>query len=151
MADNQKIQETLARILSDWGMLMVEPLADTLEGVFTHESPLFRASLAFKGPTTGRYEVVCQEPFAKNLAANLLGSDAAEVSTDDALEVLMELINIASGNLVTTMFGEDKVYALSPPQVAVATKELCLGDIQAHSVGVFSGDFEPICFLYYPQ
>lgn len=112
---------TAAGILEDWAMMMVDR-SETVIEQFDYDLPFYRSSISFQGVVNGSYFIVCQEAFARTLAANLLGS---EIETNESVtnDALKEMINVISGNLLTMSFGEDTVFDLSVPQVDKITPD----------------------------
>jgi len=137
----EDIQVTIARILEDWGLMLVDR-AESVQENFDQSMPFYCASIDFTGIVNGTYHVVCQETFARALAANLLGMDS-EISEADQQDVLRELINVLSGNLLTASYGEDTVFDLSEPTVIIEDGE---GISKMHDQKVFSfvADCEPV-------
>lgn len=78
------------------------------------------ASIEYHGCVGGALRLVYPEPFAIELAANLLGTDpAGEDVGAQAADAVKELMNIICGQLVTALHGTEAVFNLSIPQVEV--------------------------------
>ncbi len=76
------------------------------------------ASIEYHGCVGGALRLVYPKPFAIELAANLLGTDPADVDAESqAADAVKELMNIICGQLVTAMHGTGAVFNLSIPQV----------------------------------
>ncbi|RME59087.1 MAG: chemotaxis protein CheX [Candidatus Dadabacteria bacterium] len=142
----EKIQETTARVLSDWAMMMVDEC--TLEeNCFNCDEPFWKSQVAFYGPKKGSYTVICQEPLMKLLAENVLGEDGEEIEDSYLKDALKELANVLAGNLLTTMFSEEETYDLSPPVVEKITKDQVKLFLTKEPV-VFLADDEPVLVTY---
>lgn len=113
---------TTARILEDWAMMLVDPASPELK-IFEVESPFLVASLSFRGAVNGTYQVVCQRGFSEALVANLLGEDVPEDNLQSEMDALREMVNVLSGNLLTTCYGSDTVFELMPPEVHQVARE----------------------------
>jgi hypothetical protein len=75
------------------------------------------ARIDFRGPEVGSVDLGSSRAFARNLAASLLGTDAAEVSDAQSEEALRELANILGGSVITTLGGADCQYLLGLPKL----------------------------------
>lgn len=115
--ESDKLLEVGTRILSDWGMMMVENSAPNTQ-VFGPDQPLYMAWVNMRGARKGTLSIVAQTPFMENLARNLLGLDACEApSSDEQKDAFKELGNVLAGNFFTAAFGEDTVFDLIYPNV----------------------------------
>lgn len=112
---NENFKQVNTNILEDWGLMFVEP-AESIEGIFDEDNTLFVSTIRYKGNKTGVFRVLCQGDFMNMLAANLLGS-GDQISESDGIDAVSEMANVACGNLLTTLFGTDKVFDLTPPEV----------------------------------
>ncbi len=116
------IGTTIVRILEDWAMMLAEPALENSTKVFNPEMPCYVAYLKFKGVVNGQYSVICQEGFARILAANLIGEDENN-SDSERMDALREMANVIGGNLLTTKWGEDTAFDLSSPNVELMSLE----------------------------
>lgn len=114
----EDIRTVIVRILEDWAMMLVEE-TEPQTSIFELEEPFFLSEVKFKGVVSGRYCVVCQEQFGRNLANNLLGMEE-EIDEEQIMDALKEMINVLSGNLLTDTYGADHVFILTSPQVRLA-------------------------------
>jgi chemotaxis protein CheY-P-specific phosphatase CheC len=74
--------------------------------------------MEFAGPFTGALILMAPRAFCDQTAANVLGLEADEPEAQRGAEdALKELLNIACGNLLTTLAGEEPVFDLSIPKV----------------------------------
>lgn len=112
----------LARLLEDWGLMIVEP-ADSSFKTFNQESDFYLASIKFKGAVNGEYQVLTQSEFANALVSNLLGEDLTDDVESASRDALCEMANVMSGNLLTTCYGEETVFELTSPTVKELSKD----------------------------
>ncbi|MFH1420197.1 MAG: chemotaxis protein CheX [Planctomycetota bacterium] len=78
----------------------------------------FETTISYTGPHAGTLRLHCPAPFAKLLAANLLGVELNEDDGfDEAEDAVKEFMNIVCGQLVTAMHGCDDVFNLTIPEV----------------------------------
>ena len=115
-----KMEKTIfiecARLLEEWGMMIVEP-ADSSISQFNPESPFYVSTIKFKGAVNGEYQILAQKDFAESLVSNLLGESIEEDDDTSAADALREMANVLSGNLLTTCYGKDTVFELTSPEV----------------------------------
>ena len=144
----EDMENVTVRILTDWAMMLVER-ADDWQEVFKAEEKYFVGRVEFRGVVRGTFRVICQEGFARALTANLLGADvdATEVEMRDAV---CEMINVLSGNLLTSSYGEDTVFDLrSPCADLVDHEEICR--IMKGFTLAFTADDEPLAVIFTPE
>ena len=120
MKVREEMEQVAVRILEEWALMLVEPATECLT-IFDSDDDLLVAGLKFRGIVNGRYEVICQSAFARALSANLLGLDD-DNRPEDMLDALKEMVNVVSGNLLTSSYGEDTSFALTSPEVRVVPK-----------------------------
>ena len=133
---------TAATILEDWGMLLVDRAQEELQ-IFSVDEPFYLAELRFNGCVNGTYQVLTQKGFANVLVANLLGEEPHEIEEQTAQDVLRELINVLSGNLLTEQFGVEETFDLSSPAVRIIEKAEAEKFFQQTNF-CFRGDDEPV-------
>jgi CheY-specific phosphatase CheX len=78
------------------------------------------AQIDFSGPRSGCIELLASRSFARNLAASILGSDAAEVTDIQSEEALRELANIVGGSVITALGGAECRFSLGLPRLGRA-------------------------------
>jgi CheY-specific phosphatase CheX len=139
-----------AQILENWGLMMVNR-APPEEFSFDPQEPCFLAEVDFHGVVEGTFSIVCQKEFAVALTHNLLASDEA-IDKDQIEDSLRELSNVLSGNCLTTFFGDDTVFGLLTPKVAVKTLEEIQPLFNKPLVSLI-GDDQPVVFTFsvYPK
>ncbi|RMG43646.1 MAG: chemotaxis protein CheX [Candidatus Dadabacteria bacterium] len=139
------IYEVSARILEDWGMMMVDPAPEETQ-IFDFNEPFYLATIQFHGLMSGRYTVICQKAFMQTLAANLLGDDQAE-DGKDSLDALKEMANVLCGNLLTECYGEDAVFDLVLPEVTKVDGEQVKQLFSDRTVSYLADD-EPVAVTF---
>ena len=146
MVDTKEaIISVAARILEEWGLMMVEPCEASIEVLRTDE-PVYLTTIEFRGVVRGRYDIIAQRQFASTLAQNVLGS---EIEIDDGVieDALKELANVLCGNMLTECYGADVVFELTPPAVAVCSRESLQG-IETERTIAFLADDTPVLFTF---
>jgi len=94
-------QTTLARLVVDALERTAFVLADPCDEPESLPPADTFAQIDFSGPTTGCVELLASRDFAKNLAASILGTDAAAITDIQSEEALRELANIVGGSVIT--------------------------------------------------
>ncbi len=119
MSVNQvTLANAISEVVENLSMMVVEP--PTEETVF---DPELRGWIEFTGPVCGELSIRCREALARTLAANLLGTDQADVQTQaNSWDALAELLNVVCGNLVTSLYDPDRPFKLSTPQIVMIPK-----------------------------
>ena len=138
-------RDVFATILKAWGMMMVDEPPDEAV-VFDSVKPCMVATITFDGTVNGGFTIVCQEPFARALERNLLVHER-EASAEELADAVRELVNILSGNCLTTFFSEETIFSLTSP-----TFELkAWSDAQPlvnQAMVTLLGDDEPVAFVF---
>ncbi|MFM2163988.1 MAG: hypothetical protein RL325_425 [Planctomycetota bacterium] len=98
------------------------------------------AQIDFSGPTKGSVELLASRDFAKNLAASILGTDAAQVTDLQSEEALRELANIVGGSVITALGGSDCRFSLGLPRLgraqATGDDTMCVLDAEGQRLEV---------------
>lgn len=88
---------------------------------------LLQADISFEGHASGQLSLMVGKDICDELASNILGTDPGDVSDDDSLDAMGELLNTICGQLLTTIIGDKPVFNLSSPE---ASRAVC-GEWQA--------------------
>lgn len=144
----QELHDVGIRILEDWAMMLVEPEEGALD-VFDPEESFYIAQLRFKGIVSGRYCIICQAPFARSLSVNLLG-ESNQAGEPEMLDALKEMVNVVSGNMLTSSYGEETTFDLTAPEARSATIEE-VRELFNQFILCFRGDDEPIAVTFIPE
>lgn len=133
-----------AKVLEDWGMMMVDRMPPTLE-LFETPGTNFIASIRYEGPFSGTLLILAKEPFMDKLARNLLGIDSTdELSHGERVDSLREMVNILLGNFLTEAFSTDITFDLFSPMVVEATEHDLVEFFSTNHVYSFMADNEPV-------
>ena len=144
----EEMNQVAVKILEDWALMLVEP-ADDWKDEFDPEGLYFVGRLQFRGVVCGTYAVICQESFARCLAANLLGGED-DINDGQMQDAVSEMTNVLSGNLLTSTYGEDTVFDLSSPTVAVM-KHQEVGEIMTGTTLCYRADDNPVAVGFIPE
>jgi hypothetical protein len=144
---------TVPAILEKQAFMFADPLPQG--GFKASGEEYLAASLVFDGPARGGALAAFPESLAKELAANLLGSEPGdEKSAEYAADALGEFLNVACGHLLTELFGTGPVFNLGAPRgfgfpSAVADLLARKSDVMAFEVDgvplLFQACFSPGC------
>ena len=111
---SQTVEETFCQVMEMQTFMRperVEP--DTLN---LGDRDFLCVSLSFSGAARGRIWIAGPAEFAHEIAANFLGMDADDLFVQENSEdALKEVLNITSGNLLTSLYGVQSLFDLSVP------------------------------------
>ena len=93
---------------------------------------------------SGHFGLYLEQVTARSLAANFLGVEEAEVSSDEIGEVAGELANMLCGSIVSRVEGEHK-FVLSHPERADTLPFKDLGDVFILSLIHISTPISVVC------
>ena len=118
--DNEEVKNLLCGItvsvLESAAFLFVDEEKMDPSGI--NEISFKVARILFSGFKEGRVFLWMTEETADEAARNMLGlDDDYEVNEKQRDDVLMETLNMITGNLLTTMFGENVIFKLSIPEI----------------------------------
>ena len=118
--DNEEVKNLLCGItvsvLESAAFLFVDEEKMDPSGI--NEISFKVARILFSGFKEGRVFLWMTEETADYAARNMLGlDDDYEVNEKQRDDVLMEILNMITGNLLTTMFGENVIFKLSIPEI----------------------------------
>lgn len=139
------LQNYIVQLLETWALMIVD-IADGVQ-IFEQDESLYIASLDFKGTVSGTYEIVCQKGFGEILVQNLLGDDN-QPDDSQIFDALKEMVNVMSGNLLTTSYGHDTVFELKSPEARFGTKNE-LDAVSKHTVFYFIAEDNPVAVSFY--
>jgi two-component system chemotaxis response regulator CheY len=106
----QALQETAERFA-----LMLAELPDR-EAPWLDPDGWVQAKLAFRGPFAGNLAVAAPSSLAREIAANVLGTDKSDMqAAKSAAQAIKEFANLACGMLLSNLAGPEAVFDLSAP------------------------------------
>lgn len=86
--------------------------------------PCLCASMQFMGPSKGSISIAAPGGICPELASNIMGLDMDdEVSEEQGQDALKELLNVACGQLLTNLDGDQVVYDLTIPEIEALDAE----------------------------
>jgi CheY-specific phosphatase CheX len=110
------VLEVTKDVLERFTFMFTETEGDT--PAFPAGNDPLQATIRFQGKGSGVLTVVAPRSLCQEMAANVLGMDAAEIGESAAEDALKELINIICGTLTWSLYGDREVFRLSVPSIA---------------------------------
>lgn len=93
-------------------------LAEPAETAADHPKATRFARIIYSGPRRGTLILGATDGFLREVAASLLGVEAAEVSVDvQGTDALKEMANILGGSVILAMSGDVCEYSLGLPEI----------------------------------
>ena len=90
--------------------------------------------ISYEGSVSGSLRLACTATFTEKLAANLLGMDSGEETTEqESIDAVKEFMNVVCGQYVTTLCGAEEVFNLGIPEAVELTSEPGLGSHENQS------------------
>lgn len=121
------ILETTEMTCETLAFMFPVPPPDREADVWEQEhSDLVRVRVYFRGPFDGSLVLTLPRLMLPVLAANMLGLEEDDTTSDQRADAARELCNVICGNLLPAVAGGDPVFSVSPP-------ELCDGPPAADS------------------
>ena len=113
---SQALLDTLAQSLETMAFVMLDPV----DGPQALPEDTIVASMTFAGPTSGRIDIAAPRAFAMMLAANVLGTDPADIDAiEKADDVMKELVNVVGGALMPHLAASpEDVFKLAIPTLS---------------------------------
>lgn len=145
------LQNTGARVLEDWAMMLVDPAEGTQ--IFESSDPFYFGTVEFAGPKKGTVCIVVQDSFMDALSRNLLGLDpSVEVTDADKQDALKEMANVLTGNFLTEAFGKTDVFDVVLPLVHKVGYDVVERVLHSQSpvkkALYYLADGEPVAFTF---
>jgi hypothetical protein len=81
------------------------------------------ATLQFAGPRRGTLGLATTPALARQMAANLFGREPGEISDEEAVDALKELLNVTCGDYLHELEGNEPLYDLAAPAVLPADRD----------------------------
>lgn len=111
-----KVPVSVRSVLEQWAHIAVENVPHN-EIKLDASKPVILVSMPYSGKYNGKVEVAVQDGMVRVVAEQLLGK-REEMAPGEALDVVRELTNVITGNLITDLYGTDHLLALSQPMIS---------------------------------
>jgi len=124
-----KLEEIMSRVTID----TLEKLAFMFaypdeDGEAQPKGSVVAGSVAFTGPFSGTLVVAMSIEVLQELAANMLGFDDDEETTEDhRSDALKETMNVICGNLLPAIAGNEVIFDIGVPGVLPSDQEMKIG------------------------
>ena len=90
----------------------------------SNSDSFMKASMSFKGYSSGTIEIIMSSSFAQSLAINILGINQSEnIEPGIAEDAFKELLNTICGRMLTSLFGDKVVFNLTVPEASKINNE----------------------------
>ncbi len=143
----EAISESFCTVLEDLAFLFSDPVA--VDELTFDDQSFVQASMQYTGSDQGQVSLVLPKRLMPMIAANILGLDEDDdLVHDKASDAVGEMLNIVCGQLLTTVFGDEPVFDLSPPVVQPVTSQQIKQLIVEGKSVAFSTDDEPVLLCF---
>jgi len=124
-----KLEEIMSKVTIDTLEKLAFMFAFPCEGEEGEPSDSIAAgSVSFTGPFSGTLVMTISIEVLRELAANMLGLDDGEETTEDhRSDALKETMNVVCGNLLPAIAGDEVVFDIGVPGVLPADQEIKRG------------------------
>ena len=114
---SETLAEVFAEVLESLAFMFVDDPDE--DEPFEPDGGAILAVMKFTGPFNGELAIAAPDEMCPELAANVLGLEPDdEIVQANPYDALKELLNVACGNLLTAIAGDEPVFDLTPPEVA---------------------------------
>lgn len=110
----QILREEFERILEEIVFAAVEDIEEIEEG---SELPSKSVVIHFDGPYSGSVFLYYPPGFGQHVAVSMLGIDEGDIEPGDSDDAAQELLNVLTGNLLTSLHGGEAVFHLQAPKL----------------------------------
>ena len=125
---NQTTTATLTTVLSEVLANLAFMFTDDGECDVSAGERWLETTIRYDGPVSGTLRLVSTRTFATQMAANLLGVDADENTTEEeAVDAIKEFMNVVCGQYVTAAYGTAGLFNLTIPESAKLTSRPVFG------------------------
>lgn len=114
------IDQTVKFVLNEWAQTQVAAVADKPSS-FSRAKNIYKASLDFEGAFNGSCSIFIPEELALYVTQKVLGETGAQDSIV-IQDTLRELVNIMTGNLLSTCYGQELRFDLALPNVTAGVE-----------------------------
>ena len=110
----RQVAGVVAEVLEKQDFMFAEPSSE----LASQASRFLHAQMGFSGPVVGDLEIAAPWELCATLAANALGVEVDDqIAGQYAPDTFMEFLNLACGQLLTTLYGTSEEFWLSPPRI----------------------------------
>jgi len=106
--------EVLGEVLERFAFMFVE-VVDKFNESDTDKCDYLYVMITFTGKTQGAISLTAPEGLCREMAANILGVDAEELTSQSGEDAIKELVNILCGELTVRLYGDKDVFNLTVP------------------------------------
>lgn len=133
--------EIITKVISETTYLFLDPLEEESQP----DPDTWQAigvTIEFHGLATGTISLWVEDHFRQTAAMNMLGvDDIGGVSVEKQNDAIKEILNIVSGNLLTTLYGKQDIFELGIPTI---TQDAIANGITDQSLLLWYGTEETV-------
>lgn len=112
-------------VLERYAFIISDPPSEDM-GPDDFPSPLWMVLIGYRGPTRGAIGLAAPPALARQIAANLYGTERDEVSDEQAQDALKEFLNITCGDYLHEIEGNEPIFDLTSPALEPGAHELVM-------------------------
>lgn len=138
------LKEVTVSVLETAAFLFIDE--EELELTDCVDQKMTGGEINFSGHKNGRVNLWMSSEALDATAKNMLGlDDESEVSIKQQNDALLEILNMISGNVLTSIFGDKVVFKLSIPQIILHNQ---LSESIPQTFAVISAEAGPIVIAF---
>ncbi len=115
------LQSAAIEALERFAFLLADPMEQS--ALTASADGFWQAQVAFRGPRQGALVLIATPLLARQLAANLYGTEGSAITPEQAEDALKELLNVICGDYLHRMDGSASIYDLSAPALTTVSGE----------------------------
>ncbi len=144
----EAINETVSNVLEQTAFMFPESV-DMASGISFEDFEYVLVKLNFSGDNAGEIKMVIPVDFCAELSANLLGEDIGDVDPEENnFDSAKELLNIVSGQLLVSLFGDKALFSLINLDVTKIEKEAFFSMIEGCEYHCCMVDDYPVITIF---
>ncbi|MBN1592581.1 MAG: chemotaxis protein CheX [Candidatus Coatesbacteria bacterium] len=118
MSENQRetLSEVFCQVLEQVAFAFGELVPKSDLPPINHADYLL-CRIGFEGPFSGEIEIATPSEYCRDLAANTLGVEPEEATSEMAADALKEIANVTCGQWLTAIAGEQPIFDLTVPEI----------------------------------
>ncbi len=101
-------------------------------------------TMTFTGPRRGTLGLATTAALARTMAANLFGREPGEVTDEEAADALKEFLNVACGDYLHELEGNEPLYDLSAPVVVPADRAALMARLAGREQYALNVEGQPL-------
>jgi chemotaxis protein CheY-P-specific phosphatase CheC len=142
-ATREKAGEVFCEILEKMAFMFGDPVA--ADDLPASSGKYHRTFMMFRGAMSGSMAMAVPVEMCAEVAANVLGVELdSELAEEQSCDALKELLNVACGNILTAIAGDEPVFDLQPPDIETIESAAWHAMLNDPNTLVFNVDENPV-------